>query len=353
MYEAWLRLDEDSQRAADSDFAAISRLANDAGRGVLVEEGNFHKLDLAADLAEFGDTTDAVLWTFIAHPRVFDVATLFYAADAIGSRSWQKWKGLGQSTPKDDQASCRILAERLREFFLTKQGRGRHCKVEVYQRGGSYYYFAFPEDYARAEQDFDEHGNLVKRTHSPVFQVVFVFSPSNGALDTSAPGGRLVVEKLMALAVETLLGTERPDAIKDDRAYDLELLRAKDFEWKYPASSGISSVGVKALRLSAKSAKERIVLEADSPAAVYGLADRLAGSKDRPGPIPHDSVFLTKATIRVEYGAIGGKRGGHREFTVTWPNLCNLGQDEKDRTLRQMLISSGIDPQAIGNDDLR
>ncbi len=51
--------------------------------------------------------------------------------------------------------------------------------------------------------------------------------------------------------------------------------------------------------------------------------------------------------------ARGGKSVGSRDIRLTWPNLCNLGQDRWDDVLREMLIRTGIDPEAIGRDAVR
>lgn len=353
VWEAWQTLSSEQQGTADADFADVSRLANDAGLGALIQESTWHNVDLPAAFEAFEDHTDMVLWVLINYPDLFRVGALFFAADAISSRSWQKWKSLPEQKPFDDQAACDALGASLADYYRKNEGRGRHCKVEVYQRAGRYYYFVFPEDYARAEQDFDETGELVRRTHRPAFQLVFVYSPDAGTLDASAPGGRVVVQKLMGLAMAVLMGADdRPDQ-KDDRVYDLEGLRHPDPMWIYPASSGIVSVWVKALRLTFKATKDRLVIEANEQGRAHHVYERLTGSDGKPGRVDPESVFVTQAQIRVEYAPQGGRSVASRDIRVTWPNSCSLGQDHRDHVLREMLINSGIDPQAIGRDRVR
>lgn len=350
LWQAWLGLSEQEQRTADADFTDVNSLANEPGIAALIQEGEWHGLDLAATFQTLDDQTDMVMWTFLNHPDVVRVASLFFAADSIPSRSWQKWKGLPKRPPADDASACRSLEDTLRAYFVRNQGRGRHCKVDVYQRAGRYYYFAFPEDYARAEQDFDENGDLVRRTHRPAFQVVFVYAPATGTLDACAPGGKRVVEKLMALALAALMGTEGRPEQQDDRVYELEPLREADFAWIYPADAGIARVWLKALRLTFKAEKDRVVLEGDKPGGAHQLYERLAGSKDKPGRVDPQGVFVTQAQVRVDYAPQGEKSVAPRDIRLTWPNTCNLGQDQKDHVLREMLIKSGVDPEAIGRD---
>ena len=321
LWEAWLLLSEQEQRTADADFTEVSQLANEPGIAVLIQEGEWHELDLAATFQTLDDQTDMVMWTFLNHPDVFRVSTLFYSADSIPSRSWQKWKGLPQRVPADDPTACRSLEDSLRAYFVRNEGRGRHCKVEVYQRTGRFYYFAFPEDYARAEQDFDEQGQLVRRTHRPAFQVVFVYSPETGTLDASAPGGKRVVEKLMDLALKALLGTDGRPEHKDDRVYEFERLREATLSWNYSPDSGISTVWVKALRLTFKASRDRVVLEGNKPGAAHQLYERLVSVDGKPGRVDPQSVFVTHAQIHVDYAQQGGKSVAPRDIRLTWPNL--------------------------------
>ena len=188
---------------------------------------------------------------------------------------------------------------------------------------------------------------------SAAFRVVLVYSPNSGTLDASAPGGRVVAEKLMALALVTLLGADaRPDQ-KDDRVYELEGLRRPDLAWIYPANCGITSVWVKALRFTFKATKDRLVVEGNANGTAHRVYEQLTGSAGKPGRVDPESVNVTQAQIRVEYAPQGGKSVASRDIRVTWPNGCNLGQDQRDQILREMLIQTGIDPQAIGRDAVR
>lgn len=349
LYDAWLALPEDQQELTDADFTAIHELANDEGVGVLIEEGGWHNLDLAATFESFNDQYDMVTWAFLEEPRVFEVATLFRAADRIAARSWRKTRGLPDRLPDDAAEARERLAQALSGYFLQRQGRGRHCEVEVYQRGGQYYYFAFLEDYARAEQDY-VGGRLVRQTHRRAFQVVYVFSPARGTVDVSAKGGQPVVSKLTDIAVEALLGTDAAKTLADERTYALDPLIARDFVWSYPATAGIASVWVKSLRLSRKAGDGQLVLRGTKSGGTHALYSLLTGTTVKPGRVDPDSVYVTQAEIRAEYAARNGHNVPPRDFRVTYPNSCSLGTDERDRLLREMLVDSGVDPSRIGVD---
>jgi hypothetical protein len=320
---------------------------------VIIEEGagRWHgELDLAPVFEDMNDHHDMVMWTFLHHPRVFDVASQFQAADRVSQRSWQSRRDLPHAKPRDDQQACAELAESLCEFFTSAQGRGRHCHVEVYQRRRDFYYFAFPEDYARAEQDY-VGASLTRQTHRPVFQVVFVYSPDRGALDVHAPGGKRVVTKLQDRFAAVILATGLPPSTGDERVYELDRLRDRRFEWRYPPSAGISDVWVKSVRLSLKGRDAaRIVVEGRAKDQVFEVYERLTRIN---GVYSADALQVTRAEVRAEFVPQNGRTVRPKTFSITWPNTCNLGQDERSVALREMLIQSGIDPGAIGRDTLR
>lgn len=91
------------------------------------------------------------------------------------------------------------------------------------------------------------------------------------------------MEPLQSFFAEAILKeTELKPDEDDNRVYDLNPLRDRNFPFIYDAGSGIGSVVVSKLRLSSKvNEGDRIALEADSKIdsdAVYDLLDRVAKS---------------------------------------------------------------------------
>lgn len=351
LWEAWTGLDSGVQEAADADFTDVNALATEAGRDVMIVEGGWHGLDLADEFQAFEDHHDAAMYVLLEHPEAFRVSSLLLAADRIPSRSWHRWNGLPNQKPRDDVATRESLAANLSEYFVRREGRGRHCQVDVYQRSGAFYYFAFPEDYARADQDYVA-GKLIRQTHRPAFQTVFVYSPERGTLDATAPGGRPVLDKLMRLALLAMHGTDEAASKKEERIYELDRLRDQSLRWIYPVDAGIADVWLKSVRLTFRSGKDRLVLESENRTGVRTLYDRLVSSGGGTG-IPPEAVYVTQAVVRVDYSSRGGRTVASRDIRLTWPNSCNLGQDKRDLVLREMLIDSGIDPAGLGRETIR
>jgi len=353
IYDAWLELPQERRVETDADFHVVHDLADEAGIHVMIEEADYQHVDLVAALGELEDFHDQAMWVFLKHPKVFDIASRFSRADSLPNRSWQKRVGLPLRRPDTEDATIARFRQALVGYYVKHEGRGHNCTVEPYKRGEQYYLFAYPEDHARAEQDY-EGAALRRRPHRPAFDLVFVYTPDHGTLDVYAPGGRKVIAVLQAIFTEVILGAPLPDAEKDDRVFDLEPLQRRDFRWLYPPSSGIATVFLKRLRLSLITGEgERISVEGKKPGDVHDLYDALVGSHGKPGPFAAHMLRVTQAEVHVDYAEIAGRKPGGKDFRVTWPNMCDLGQDDRDAVLREMLIASGIDPSGLSRDAAR
>jgi hypothetical protein len=157
-------------------------------------------------------------------------------------------------------------------------------------------------------------------------------------------GSFKAVEPLQAMFATAILKlSELPPDPTDDSIYDLNPLRERDFQFVYDPASGIQSVAVKKLRLSAKVVKgDRITLEADAaarPEAIYDLLDEVSKSMR----------LRTYNVTMVELVALVAMRPNEKSKSVTvritHPNSCSLKYEDVDLKLRQMLVDSGIEPR--------
>jgi hypothetical protein len=55
--------------------------------------------------------------------------------------------------------------------------------------------------------------------------------------------------------------------------------------------------------------------------------------------------------IKVTFESVGNARAKTRQFNITYPNSCALNHDGNDLKIRQMLASSGLEPQAMSTDN--
>lgn len=213
--------------------------------------------------------------------------------------------------------------------------------VETFRRGELDYFFAYPEDYSQQSMEWVE-GELGRKSHNPAFEVIYVYSEMDGTLDLNFRGANKAIEPLQAMfATEILKLPELPPDPEDERVYDLNPLRERNFQFVHDPASGIQSVAVKMLRLSSKVVKgDRITLEADAaarPQAIYDLLDQVR------------LRLRTYNVTQVELAALVAMKPNEKAKSVTiritHPNSCSLKYDDVGLVLREMLVASGIEPR--------
>ena len=292
-------------------------------------------------LAALVNHFERAMVTYLDHQAFWRGATRFYHADTLSY--WRKRKNLPHKAALVDAASVQALANRIRTYFHHTEGRGNNCVVEPFRRGDRDYFFAYPEDYSQQSPEWVD-GQFGIRPHNPAFEVVFVFSQSEGSLDLNYRGPFKAIEPLQAMFAETILQLpELPPEPEDLRVYDLGPLMQRNFEFTYDVGSGIESVVVKKLRLSSRATKgERIALEADTskdPQAVYALLDRIQAA------MPMAQYSVTQVNLAVRMVVEADRPAKTVNIHITYPNSCSLKYDELGLKLRDMLSASGIEPR--------
>jgi hypothetical protein len=348
IFDAWTALPPEEAAEVNSDFELVTALADEQGVQAILDEADYHHLDLTDAFESMPGFFDKALSTFIEHRRVAEVAYRFCEAERFPANYWvRRREGLLGAEPRDDPDALAKLSEAIASYFRLKEGRGRECLVEVYRRGTKLYYFAFPEDYAQTALEYTGNKKLERRAHRPVFQLVFACDPGVGALDTFFRGRKETRLEIETIFSRVILEREL-DPLKDNRLYDLNVFKRRDVKFVYGPASGIQDIRVKLLRLTLMGGgSRRVVLEADTSedrGAVYNLLEDLFDSDDGPrGRLPLALANITRVGVLVSFSP-GGRRGRHtKTFYLTYPNGCTLGHDGRDAILRQMLIDSKIE----------
>jgi hypothetical protein len=348
LFAAWLCLTDAQRNEMDAEFRDIFELSCEKGFRAIIDEAEWH---LAADLdartafveklAALSNHFERAMVTFLDHNQFWKGATRFYHADTLPY--WRKRKNLSHQPAVVDDASLHELADLIRTYFHHTEGRGNNCVVEPFCRGKLDYFFAYPEDYSQQSIEWVD-GNFGRRPHNPAFEVIYVYSQEEGALDLNFRGSYKAIEPLQGMFATAILKLpELPPDPKDTRVYDLNPLRQKEFSFIYAVGSGIEKVAVKKLRLSSRVKKgERIILEADTtqdPNAVYELLDMIGKS------IPLHLYNITQVELSASMVVDADKPAKAVTIRITHPNSCSLKYDELDLKLRDMLETSGIEPK--------
>jgi len=267
---------------------------------------------------------------------VFQVADDLMEMDRIGS--WKKWP-VGKGLTPAVEGKIQPFIDEICVFFR-HQGRGRYCHVENYLRQNPerHCYFVYPADYPNTEPGYDEAGTFGEQPRRSAIEMIFVYRPETGMLETSAGGKKDDVEALLDIFCRTILGLPKLPPRPGKPAFDLSGLKMRDFPHSTEPQDAIESVYIKRLRLDLPgSGGRRIILEASVSkaklGAVYDLLD-VALNKEK---VSVDTLFLSQVKFQFIFAARDGKRGKRLTFEVSSPDRCTLKDDPYDQIAKKYL----------------
>ena len=354
LFNAWLEVPTDQRNLLEADLCEIHTLSNAKGFVAIIDEASWHLASDQVGLEAFTKRLSVLpnhyhraMITFLEHPNYWKGATRFCHADTLSY--WRKRKGFGDRAAAVEEAARDRLAKAISTYFHLTEGRGNNCLVEALRRGELDYFFAYPEDHSQQSVEW-VNGEFNNRPHNPAFEVVFVYSQSEGSLDLNYRGSRKAIEPLQGMfATEILKLDELPPDPKDERVYDLGQLSQPDFNFTYEPESGIESIAVKKLQLASRIKRgDRITLEADArtnPKGVYELRDTIGKSLDL-------SLYdITQVDLSASIIEDASKPPKRITFRITHPNTCTLKYDERGLKLRAMLEASGLEPKEPAKQD--
>jgi len=246
--------------AIEADFQDINEMALESGTLSLIQVGRDQGIDITSQIKDIENEHNKALFCFLRHRQVFDdTATLHWIEEL---RSKKERTGLRIRTVEQVIAHQAALAEKLRNYFFSQDGRGARCQVDVHAFSNRVCFIAYPEDYATS--DFQYEGEQLKRTsRRPCFEVVFIYYTDCGRLELFAKGGKDREQALMDFFNLTVLEDDKPlDPMQ--KIYDLNKLFDDDFDLPTRLEDQVQDIRVKLLRFDFKlGGKQRITLEMD------------------------------------------------------------------------------------------
>ncbi|RYE02307.1 MAG: hypothetical protein EOP50_00385 [Sphingobacteriales bacterium] len=346
--DVWAYVPDGKRSEMEADFRDIHAMSSEGGTLAIMDELRWLSRPNAEDataiiekLSALTNHAERAMMTFLDHGECWRGATRFQHADTLSN--WRKRNHLGHKAAAVDDASIQQLSDLIRGYFHHTEGRGKHCTVEPLRRGNRDYFFAYPEDHSQRSVEWVD-GEFSPRPHNPAFEIVFVYSQAQGALDISYRGSKKAVEALQGIFAQAILKLDAlPPDPKDARVYDLAPLSQKSFEFKPSPASGIEKVVVKRIRMSSAAKQgDRITLEADTKNdrhAVYALMEQIKRA------MPLHLYNVTQVELTASVSVDPDKPPKNVNIRISHPNLCSLKYDELDLKLRDMLVASGIEPQ--------
>lgn len=341
IHQAATSLTDSTQSVIEAECREIESMAFHGGITALIEEATNHPhfdLTFPEAINRFDGEYGKAMWTYLEHPQYWRPATSILHAQNIADSFWRRRNDLPGLTPLVEPHDANRLGEELKKYFQAREGRGRHARVDVFRREAKEYFFAYLSDFGQSDAEWTE-ATLSLRPRLPAFEIIFVYSRSEGTLDLYAPRNTKYaadLQKIFARTIFELDDLKNFDAI--DGAYPFDKFADRDFVFKYPSDGSVVSVVIRRLRLSLLgNALRRVIIEADvknQPKAVYDVMERLK--------LP--PFHVTQVEIAASFStAIPGTRTKGRTFTLSYPDWCNLRHEGRDQILRQMLADSGIE----------
>lgn len=350
LMSAWNALPEKQQTELEADLSAVHELCNAKGLSAIQDalrtcyQTRPEQAEiLIQQLADMEDHYTQAMTVYLDHNHIWRWVQRLHQADCLGH--WRKRANLAPLPAATDEASLHELEQLLRAYFTVQESRGRHCKVEHYRRLNRDYFFAYPEDHATRNVEW-EGDDMDLRAHHPAFEVVFLYNAAEGWLEMFYRGTRKATDALRNCFARAILKQPRlPNSPKQEKVFDLEPLRDRAFKFSIPANSPVEELTVNRLRLSSIHPKSRrIIVEADSTEdrqAVYRMLDQIGLGVN----LSH--YLVTQVQLHAKVWPDDGGPARSVTFQVSFPDSCNLKHEGVHRRLREVLAASGIEPRPV------
>jgi hypothetical protein len=341
IFEAWQALPEANRNDVERWFRAVAELATPEGLQTLIEEGQFHGVDLTVCLGQLKGVHEKVFWVYLNHERIFFSAGRLNRADHLNGRYWRRRTDLPAKKPDISHPTRELVAQAISKYYRDHQGRGEHCKVEVYlRRDKIHYFFAYPADYADTVIIYNDEGGLERQLQKAAFEVIFAYNESAGTLDVFVQGDKKLRRDMEEIFARLVLKESLPENEPERQPYELNGLRHRDFDFPTDPEDGIQEVRVKALRLSIVGPGfGRITFESDARRKRGDIYDLMEKSLNH-ARMNAEAINVTRAVLDVVF-ATGG-RPKTVNFFITYPDTCSLKDSPEHLKLKEYLRRWGI-----------
>ena len=309
----------EKQAEIEKDFRDINERACKAGIACLIEESQWegHNLDIADDIEKMSNHYERAMWVYLNYPEVFKNSGHFQKMDGVTFKKAFVWKGL---TPNQLDSELGDFKQRMIEYYK-KEGRGKHCFIEVLKRSAPerYCYFVYLEDYADILNEF-EGETITEKPIKPIFEVIFVYHPESGRIETNAKGKKDQIKQLHEVFCQCVLNMEKlPD--KNSRMYNLEKLKTYFNFMPRDPEDNIASVKLKVIELEVDSNRRISFTDNNNRSDIHNLINDALNQQN----IPLNSVTVTKVNIQIVFKKMADERRAKSvTFDISTPDRCTL-----------------------------
>jgi len=308
-------------------------LKQTCGLKVLLEELQDKHPGLVEPWGAIKGRLDRVIWTYLNARDAFEEAVIFARADTLTkTRCWHRWAGVkcGDFEISDPRVSA------LRQALIAHhdgQLRGGQCEIHHYTRkNGAEYFFAYLPDWPDNFLVFNRSGKLETLDLPTAFNILYVFSRENGALEMIAPGDQTELAVLRRVFYEAMTKTTVPEADPDRPAFELDHLLEDAFTFAAPGVTEVDAVDVTRMLVYPRvdghdlEGLQLRITRGTTWRRVLDRLDAMLASMD----LSRQQITVEEIWIKIKCLSEGEKRPRTLPVTVT-PRACNLkSQDEDD-----------------------
>lgn len=343
IFDAFLKLDDLTRHNMESDFQRIHALATDGGIIALTDEAReFDNFAFIETIQSICGLHNKAIWAYLDSPDYWKAASTLFQASSIPTTSWRKINSLPALQKPFTEIDIKLLSKAIGEYFYNKEGRGKQCKIEHYKRSKLDYFCAFPEDFAKSEVEWISD-TLQDLPHTMAFEIIFVYCQEKSTLDIYAKKNAKNIPQLQQLFIQYLLKADLTSfsPVFENKIYDLEALVEADFIFVIAEGSDIFSVQILQARSTCRiNPKSHITVTECPNRNKNAVHEKLAELK-------LENRYISEVTLKVAFIPRPNKTKQIRTFSISMPDKCCLGNFGDDLIIREMLISSGLEPQSV------
>lgn len=208
IFRAVLSLADCKQAQIEAECREIESMAFHGGITALIDEATNHPhfdKTFPEAINQFDGYHAKAIWAYLEHPKYWHAATSILHAQNITESFWKRRNDLHHLPPSVNKAAVKELGKILSYYFRDKEGRGRHCKIDVFRRHDKEYFFAYLSNFGQS--DVEWAGNTLElRARLPTFEIIFVYTQSEGTLDIYALGNTKYINDLQKIFADAILG---------------------------------------------------------------------------------------------------------------------------------------------------
>ncbi len=341
--EAWEAMPDARRRHFQVILQDVNELSDPRGQKVLIEELEWQSPEKMPAFQACASPADKALWAYFESSHAFDSAAIFARAESMrGGQYSNRWNSLPTDPLTVTEEMMAALQNEVRDYYWKKELRGQVCRVHHYSRaGGAEFFFAYLPDWPDKLLVFDEDGNLTPREESYTFNNVFVYVPSEGAIELIAKGGKPVQKELRKAFCRSVLGIEVDDAEPEKPVYQLDHLLDPSFAFTTEDEDRLAAVRLRRIRLLPKvnvPAIEHLepkFSEHATHAEVMTAIQRLLGAYG----LDRSQVRSTQVSIQLVFMSDGDRKPKRMTFNVSCPNTCDLkGKRDDERVVGERCV---------------